>query len=78
MSDLHDDHGRQMGPRPVGWGAPLNAMLDTAQRYDTMAREWYRSKGKPYPGDPGAKFTEIAKAGARGEDVSGRMGEVVG
>jgi hypothetical protein len=53
-------------------------MLDTAQRYSDMVRKWYADHGKPYPGDPGAKFTEIAKAGARGEDVGDRMREVVG
>lgn len=72
------DGSGSLGPYPHGWADPLGRMLDADTRHDTMARKWYASKGKPYPGDPGAKFTEIAKAGARGEDVSWRMGEVVG
>jgi hypothetical protein len=71
------DGSGSLGPYPRGWADPLGRMLDADTRHDTMAREWYASKGKPYPGDPGAKFTEIAKAGARGEDVGDRMREVV-
>jgi hypothetical protein len=34
-----------------------------------MARRWFADRGKAYLGDPGEKFTRIAEAGARGEDV---------
>jgi hypothetical protein len=58
-----------MGPRPEQWKATLGNMLDDAARYDRMARAWYASKGKPYPGDPAAKLLEIAASGARGDPV---------
>lgn len=64
-----DVQGRTMGPRPDQWAAPLGRMLSEAERYDRMARAWYASKGKPYPGDPGLRFVEAAADGARGKDV---------
>jgi hypothetical protein len=69
MSDLNDVRGRTMGPRPAEWRDPLRAMLDQQARHEATARAWYASKGKQYPGDPGAKFVNVAVAGARGDDV---------
>jgi hypothetical protein len=67
---ITDVRGRTMGPRPAEWRDPLRAMLDQQARHEQMARAWYASKGKPYPGDPGAKFVNVAVAGARGDDVA--------
>lgn len=66
---IQDGTGRTMGPYPASWAAPLGRMLEDASKYDAMARKWYADRGKTYPGDPGEKFTRIAEAGARGEDV---------
>lgn len=65
-----DMGGRTMGPRPAEWRDPLRTMLDQQARYEQTARAWYASKGKQYPGDPGAKFVNVAVAGARGDDVA--------
>lgn len=70
MSDLSDGRGRTLGPRPGEWREPLQRMIDQSQSHDRMAREWYASKGKPYPGDPGAGYVQLAVAGARGDDVA--------
>ena len=69
MNDLTDERGRPIGPYPRGWADSLGRMLQSASTHDTMARKWYADRGKAYPGDPGEKFTRIAEAGARGEDV---------
>jgi hypothetical protein len=57
------------GPSPVVWSQALTGMLSDAERYDRMAKAWYASKCKPYPGDPGKEHVELAAAGARGDDV---------
>ena len=76
---IEDGTGRTMGPYPAAWAEPLGRMLESASQHDRMARAWYASKGKAYPGDPGEKFTRIAEAGARGEDVRESFGrDVVG
>ena len=66
---IEDGTGRTMGPYPAAWAEPLNRALTTRSEYDAVARKWYADRGKAYPGDPGEKFTRIAEAGARGEDV---------
>jgi hypothetical protein len=65
-----DVKGRTMGPGPGSWREPLRSMLDQQARYEQTARAWYASKGNAYPGDPGAKFVNVAVAGARGDDVA--------
>jgi len=65
-----DVKGRTMGPYPRAWAEPLDLMLAQQARYEQTARAWYASKGKPYPGDLGAKFVNVAVAGARGDDVA--------
>lgn len=65
-----DVKGRSMGPYPRAWAEPLDVMLAQQSRYERTARAWYASKAKPYPGDPGAKFVNVAVAGARGDDVA--------
>ena len=74
---IEDGTGRTMGPYPRAWLEPLSRMLEGASQHDRMARAWYASKGKAYPGDPGEKFTRIAEAGARGEDVRESFGREV-
>jgi hypothetical protein len=66
---IEDGTGRTMGPYPRAWAEPLSRILEASSRHEAMARKWYADRGKPYPGDPGDKFTRIAEAGARGEDV---------
>jgi hypothetical protein len=65
-----DVAGRSLGPYPRAWAGPLDTMLAQQSRYEASARAWYASKGKRYPGDPGAKFVNVAVAGARGDDVA--------
>lgn len=57
-------------PTPQEWGVTLARMLEEAAQYEARAKEWFAAKGKPYPGDPGRPFLELARAGARGEDVT--------
>ena len=66
---LRRTDGGSLGPYPQGWAVPLGRMLEAASRHDAMARKWYADRGKPYPGDPAERFTEIAKTGARGDTV---------
>jgi hypothetical protein len=66
---IEDGTGRTMGPYPRAWLEPLSRMLESASSFNVMARRWFAERGKAYPGDPGEKFTRIAEAGARGEDV---------
>ncbi len=51
------------------WGATLGEMVEKSVRYERMAKAWYAKHGKPYPGDPGAPFLEIARRGAAGENI---------
>ena len=74
---ITDASGQTMGPRPEQWSATLGRMLDESARYERMARAWYASKGKPYPGDPGASFVATAVDGARGKDVAARLGDIL-
>jgi hypothetical protein len=72
-----DTKGRTMGPYPRAWAEPLDRMLAQQSSYEQTARAWYASKGKAYPGDPGAKFVNLAVAGARGDDVADAFGREV-
>lgn len=65
------------GPSPAEWGRKLTEALSAKDRYDAMARKWYASKGKPYPGDPAQSITDMVQAGARGEDVRESFKRVV-
>lgn len=64
-------------PAPQQWGRQVDRMLSAAERYEAMARRWYESKGKKYPGDPGASIIDMVKAGARGDDISDGLRKVV-
>lgn len=70
---ITDVSGRTLGPRPGEWREPLQRMISDAERYERMARKWYADKGKPYPGDPGAGFVQLAVAGARGDDIGSAL-----
>lgn len=72
-----DMGGRTMGPYPRAWSDPLDRMLAKQSSYEQAARAWYAAKGKAYPGDPGAKFVNLAVAGARGDDVADAFGREV-
>jgi hypothetical protein len=57
-------------PEAQRWQKTLEGMIDQSVRYKRMAEKWYREKGKAQPvADPGQAFIDIARAGARGEDV---------
>lgn len=64
-------------PSADEWARKLPGMLSEAERYERMAKRWYASKGKPYPGDPAAKILETVKAGARGDHISDVLKSVV-
>lgn len=40
----------------------LSELEVSSRRYDEMARKWYASKGKPYPGDPARPVIEAVRA----------------
>lgn len=65
------------GPSPAEWGRKLTEALSAKDRYEAMARKWYASKGKPYPGDPAQPVIDMVQAGARGEDVRESFRRVV-
>ena len=44
----------------------LSRMLEDAAKHDRMAREWYASRGRPYPGDPGKPALAVAAQIAQG------------
>lgn len=68
-----------IGPSKQEWGVCLTRMLEEQARFERMTKAWCEKNGKPYSGDPGAQFVELAAAGARGDDVRDRFRrEVIG
>lgn len=59
------------------WGATLAEMVEKSARFERMAKKYYAEHGKPYPGDPGAPFIEIARRGARGEETSVKLEDIL-
>lgn len=77
--ELKTQHAVAALPPPSGehmrnqWGAALSNMLEQSSRHREMAAKWYAERGKRPPEDPDRHFIEIAKAGAKGSDVSDRF-----
>jgi len=60
-------------PSPGEWATLLASLLESSARHQRMAEPWYAARGKKPPPDPAQVFVDLAQAGARGEDVQGRL-----
>jgi hypothetical protein len=65
--------GASAAPTAAQWGAKLSEMLESAAKYRRMAETWCAKLRIKAPADPGAEYLEIARAGAKGEDVRNRV-----
>jgi hypothetical protein len=70
--------GREDGPSASEWGAVLSKLLERSARFRAMAEPWYRERGRHCPPDPMAPYIELARRGARGEDVLKVAAKVLG
>lgn len=61
------------GPSAAEWGECLKRLLERSAKYRRMVEPMFTADGKPYPGDPGQVFIDLAVRGAAGEDVLGEM-----
>jgi len=54
---------------------PLEKLLADSARHSAMARAWYESKGKAYPGDPAQPIIDAVIA--NGGEADKRIGLIV-